>query len=110
MKRGVRFFEANDTGPPLVDIGALGDLRELLGKPSQNAAFVDATNLQGNHLARTCPCILKKPVRVFLALHPADHTPSPISMGQRQRHCLGAVLRDAVLVVLIDFAQVSRRP
>jgi len=110
MKSSARLFEANDTGPPLVDIGALSDLCELLGKPSQNVASVDPTNLQGDYLAHAFPRVFKEPVRVFLALHPANDAPSPMSMGQRQRHCLGAVLRDPVVVMLIHFAQVSPRP
>jgi hypothetical protein len=110
MKGGDRFFEANDTGPPLVYIGALGDLREFLGKPRQNAASVDAANLQGNYLANALPRVFKKPVRVFLALHPTNDAPGPMSMGQRQRYRLGTVLRDPVVVMLIDLAQVCPWP
>jgi hypothetical protein len=110
MKGGGRFFEAHDTGPPLIDICTLGDLGELLGKPCHDAASVDATHFQGNYLAPAFSCILEEPVRVFLPLHAADHAPCPVSMDQGRRHRLGTVLRDPVVVMLIDLAQVSPWP
>lgn len=110
MKGGGRLFEAHDTGPPLVDIHTLGDLGELLGKPGRNTASVDATHFQGNYPAPLFLCILKEPVRVFLTLHPADDAPCPVSMGQGQRDRLGTVLRDPVVIMLINLAQVSPWP
>src|ERR1700682_3896424 len=77
---GHRFFEADYTGPPLIDIYTLGDLGELLGKSCHNAASVDATPFQGNYLALSFCAIFKEPVRMFLALHPADHAPCSVSM------------------------------
>ena len=110
MKGSAGFFEAHDTGPSLVDIHTLGDLCELLGEPCPNATPVDATNFQRNHLALASSCILKKPVRVFLTLHPTNNAPRSVSMHQGQRHRLGTVLRDPIVVMLIDLAQVSPRP
>jgi hypothetical protein len=110
MKRCDRFFEAYDTGPPLVDIDTLGDLNQLLRKPGPNAASVNATHFQGNYLAPAFGCILQEPVRVFLTLHPADDAPCSVSMGHGERHRLGAVLCDPVVVMLVNFAQVSPWP
>ena len=110
MKGGDRFFEAHDTGPPLIDIYTFGDLSKLLGKPCHNAASVDATHFQGNYSAPAFSCILKQPVRVFLTLHAADHPPCPVSMHQGQSHRFGTVLGDPVVVMLVNLAQVSPRP
>lgn len=109
-KGGAGLFEAHDTGPPLVDIHTFGDLCELLGEPRHNATPVDATNFQRNHLALASSCILKKPVRVFLTLHPTNNAPRSVSMRQGQRHRLRTVLRNPIVVMLIDLAQVSPRP
>jgi hypothetical protein len=110
MERGYWFFEANDTCPPLVDIDALGNLRELLRNSPLNGAPVDSTDLQGNYLAPALPHVLKKPVRMLLTLHPTNDAPRPVSMGQSQRYRLGAILCDPVVVVLIGFAHVSPWP
>ena|SRR5712691_1196902 len=110
MKSGGGFFETYHPGPPLVDINALRDLGELLGKPGHDAATVDATHFQGNYLASTACRVLKELVRVFLTLHPADDPPRSVSMGYDQRYRLRAILRDPVVVMLINFAQVSRWP
>ena len=41
------------------------------------------------------------------ALDPANDAPCPMPMGQSQRHSLGAVLSDSVVVMLIDLAHVG---
>ncbi len=104
MKSGSRFFETYHPGPPLVDINALRDLGELLGKTGHDAATVDATHFQGTYVASTASSLLKEPVRMFLTLHPADHPPRPVSMGQGQRYRLRAILCDPVVIMLIDLA------
>src|ERR1022692_3547872 len=91
MKGGDRLFEAHDTGPPLIDICALGRLGELFRYACHNAASVDATHLQRNYLPPAFSYILKEPVRMFLTLHAADHAPCPMPMDQSQSHRLGTV-------------------
>ncbi len=110
MKGGDRILKAYDTGPSLVDIRTLRDLRELLGKPRRNVAFVDAANFQGDYLALDSSRVLKEPVCVFLALHAANDAPCPMQMGHSQRHRLSAVFRDPVVVMLVNLVQVSSWP
>jgi len=47
---------------------------------------------------------------VFFALHPANDTPCAVSIGDRQRYCFSTVLRDPVVVMLFNLAQISPRP
>ena len=47
---------------------------------------------------------------MFLALHPADDAPCPVLMGNGKGDSLGALLRDPVIVMLIQLAQVSSGP
>jgi hypothetical protein len=82
-----------------VDVHNLGDLGESLGKPAVSRTPVDATHLQGNPFVLAFFAIFKKPVGVFSMLNSADHAPLSVLMGQNQRDRLGAVLRDAVVVV-----------
>jgi hypothetical protein len=91
-------------------LGTLGDLREFFGKPCDNAAFVDATYLQGDYLEFARSQVLKEPVRVLFALHAADDAPLPVQMSKSEGHPLGAILRDAVAIMLIYLVQVSPWP
>lgn len=47
---------------------------------------------------------------MFLALDPADDAPCPVPMGKSKRYCLGTLLRNPIMVMLINLAQVSAWP
>ena len=110
MKGCDGFFESDDTGPSLIDIGVLGNLRELFRKARYKAASIDAANFKRNYSPAGFSYILQEPVRMFLALHPADDAPSPAPMGNSKGYSLGAILRDPVIVMPIHLAQVSSWP
>jgi len=100
-------LEAHDPGASLINVWVLANLLQLRGKPRRYAAPVDST-----HFQRNCPSsrVLEKPIRASTALHPPNDAPCPMSVGQSQRHGLGTVLCDPVVVVLLDFAHVGVRP
>src|ERR1017187_1638138 len=110
MKGGDRLSKPYNAGPPLVDLVVLGDLNQPLGESRCDAPSVNTANFQRNELAHTILNILKKPIRMFLTLHSSEHAPRTISMGQRQRDYLRAVLRDSIVVMLGDPVQASPRP
>ncbi|MGA2145280.1 MAG: hypothetical protein ABSH49_09980 [Bryobacteraceae bacterium] len=103
-------FETYNSGPSLIRIHTLRDLGEFHAKPCQNATSIDATHLQGNYLTSTTSRVLKEPVRVLLALHSADDAPCSVTMGHREHNSFGAVLRNPIIIVLVELAQGSPWP
>ena len=103
-------METHNAGPSLVNIHAFSNLTELFAEPRHDATFVDATHFQGNQLTLGTRRILKEPVGEFFTLHSANDAPCAISMGNCQDDTFGTVLRDPIIVMLIELAQIRRLP
>jgi hypothetical protein len=109
-KRRNRLLESDDRSPSPVHVSCLGDLRLFLGKSSRNAAAVHATDFEGDHLSSASSQVLKQPVRPFFPLHSPDNAPSAVLMNNGERHSFRSVLRNPIVIMLVDLSEVGCRP
>jgi hypothetical protein len=47
---------------------------------------------------------------MLIPLHPANDTPSPVTVRHCQRHGLGAVFRNSIMIMLTDIFQIRTWP
>ncbi len=102
MKGCSRLFETHYSSPSLIDIGALGNLRSFFNNTRFDASPIDTTNFQRDNFALAIPDFFKKPVRMLFTQHPANNAPCPVAMRQRQRHGLGAIFCNSIMIMLAD--------
>src|SRR6185369_30816 len=102
MKVHQWLFEADDTRPSLIDIGAVRNLCEFLSQPAGDVSSVHSAHFKRHHLATSPVSMLQKPIGGFLSLHPPHDAPATCAMSQDQTDRLGAILSHPVSIVLLQ--------